>query len=142
TALNSVLLALGYGAIGEVLRRIAPPSDLFSKQEHLLNWLLVSFFGTLTTSTFYIVTVSSEGLIASDIRLAAFLQFWVGDFVGITATMPFYWSLLLARGRLVALVGDPMTLVTGLLALAAVAATFVLGLNGQFQFFYLLFVPL
>lgn len=142
TALNSALLLTGYVSIAELWRRFASVRTLLTNQAHLLAWLVISLVGTLVTASVYIIALSAEGLIQPTDRIAAFLQFWVGDFVGIIATMPFFWLAIIHPERLTALLHQPGTMVLTLLSIAAVAIAFSLGAAGEFQYFYLLFLPL
>lgn len=137
----SGVLTVGYGIMAEVLRRHSN-GDILHDRRRLLSWLGIVVAGTLVTSTIYISLLHFTGLIPVGDWGVALVRFWVGDCVGIVVTMPFFWLLLDGRARLRALFARWETAGYGLLAIAALWVSFGLGGEGEFQYFYLLFLPI
>ena len=135
------VLTLGYGVMAEVLRRFVD-GEILHDRRRLLSWLAVVVSGTLVTSSIYISLLFFTGLIPVGDWAVALVRFWVGDCVGIVVTMPFFWLLLDGRARLRALFTRWETAGYGLLAGAALWVSFGLGSASEFQYFYLLFLPI
>lgn len=135
-------LAVGYCAIAETLRRHVTVGEVLTDQQHLLSWLGIVIVGTLATSCLYISLLRVTDMIPVGDWLVALVRFWVGDFVGIIATMPFFWMLIEHRGRLRDILLRWETAGYGLLSVAMLWIAFGLGGSGEFQYFYLLFLPL
>lgn len=135
-------LVLGYGAIAEVLRRHATAGEVPADQRHLLSWLGIVVVGTLVTSCLYIFLLRVARLLPAGEWGVALVRFWIGDFVGIIATMPFFWMLIAHRGRLRDTLLHRETAGYGLLSVVVLWVAFRLGGSGEFQYFYLLFLPL
>jgi two-component system, LuxR family, sensor kinase FixL len=134
-------LAIGYGAIAEALRRHVKAGEVLADQRHLLSWLGIVIVGTLATSFLYIALLRAAGLLPAGEWLVALVRFWVGDFVGIIATMPFFWMLIEHRDRLRDILLRGETAGYGVLSVAMLWIAFGLGGSGEFQYFYLLFLP-
>lgn len=141
TVALSVVLTVGYGVIAEALRRRVAGEVLYDRQ-HLLSWLVVAVIGTLMTSAVYVSLLLFAGLIPIGDWIVALVRFWIGDCVGIVVTMPFFWLLLHGRDRLRDLLSRWETAGYGLLAVAMLWVSFGLGGAGEFQYFYLLFLPI
>jgi signal transduction histidine kinase len=137
----SGVLTIGYGIMAEVLRRYVD-GEILRDRHRLLSWLVVVVIGTLATSCIFISLLYFTGLIPVGDWLVATVRFWVGDCVGIVVTMPFFWLLLDGRARLRNLFARWETAGYGLLAVAALWVSFGLGGDGEFQYFYLLFLPI
>lgn len=137
----SAALTLGYGGIAEALRRYAVGTVLQDRQR-LLFWLVIVLVGSLLTSALYIALLLFAGLIPVGDGAVAMVRFWIGDWVGIVVTMPFFWLLFDADDRLrVYLLRWESAAYVGLAALM-LWVSFGLGGAGEFQYFYLLFLPL
>lgn len=137
----SGMLTLGYGVMAEALRRNIA-GDILHDRRRLLQWLAIVVAGTLITSSIYILMLFLYGLIPVGDWQVALARFWVGDCVGIVVTMPFFWLLLDGRNRLRSLLSHWETAGYGLLAAAALWISFGLGGTGEFQYFYMLFLPI
>jgi signal transduction histidine kinase len=135
------VLTLGYGGMAEALRRYAPGTVLADRRR-LLFWLLIVLAGTLLTSCAYISLLSLYGLVPVGAWTVAMARFWIGDCVGIVVTMPFFWLLFDGQKRLHGLLRRWETAAYVLLAGASLWLSFGLGGVGEFQYFYLLFLPL
>lgn len=135
-------LVIGYGAIAESLRRHAAAGKILADQRHLLSWLAIVVVGTLATSCFYIFFLRVSGLIPVGDWIVAFTRFWVGDCVGIVVTMPFFGMLFEHRNRLRNILLRWETAGYELLAVLMLWVAFGLGGTGEFQYFYLLFLPI
>lgn len=140
TLLLSLVLTLGYGCLAAALRHFLAGEGLHDRRR-LLFWLAIVVVGTFITSICYISGLFLADLIPVGDRGVALLRFWVGDCVGIVVTMPFFW-LLLEKGELSRqLLQRWETLGYCLLGMAMLWITFGLGGVGEFQYFYLLFLP-
>ena len=62
SAALAVLLATGYGAIGEVLRRRLKSEDIFVSRRGLFEWVLIVVVGTLANSAAFIFVLTALGL--------------------------------------------------------------------------------
>lgn len=142
TTACSALLAAGYSAIAEAIRRFAGTESALSSQRLLLTWLNVVLIGTLATSGLFICSLVVAKLIPVNGWSVALLRFWIGDFVGVFVTMPFFWLLLVHRERLRKILFRPETGAYLLVAAFTLWVVFGLGGTGEFQYFYLLFIPL
>lgn len=144
TALLSLVLTAGYGLIAEALGRRLKNGDIPGDQRGLLSWLVIVLVGTLVTSGIYVSLLLPTGLIPVGDWSVAWVRFWIGDFVGIVVTMPFFWLLVDVRGRakLADILPRLETASYGILALAMLWVSFGLGGTGEFQYFYLLFLPI
>lgn len=142
TILVAAVLAVGYGGIAEILRRAIGALEPMYDRWRLVQWLLVVGMGTLVTSVLYVAILYAANLIPIGDWRIALLRFWIGDFVGIVVTMPFFWCLFERPSRLRAAVFSRDAL--AYVSLAAVMLWFVFGFgtSNEFQFFYLLFPPI
>lgn len=143
TILLSVALVVGYGVIAEVLRRRLRDVDLFGNRKRFMTWLAIIVAGTLLNSLVYVVLLASGDLLPADDRISGFVRFWVGDAVGIVVTMPMFWMLLtrLGQDRLRRVISDWETAGYLALAVAMLFVTFGSGTSTEFQYFYVLFLP-
>ena len=137
----SGMLTVGYGIMAETLRRNIT-GDILRDRRRLLLWLAIVVACTLITSSTYIFMLFLSGLIPVGDWLVALARFWVGDCVGIVVTMPFFWLLFDGRNLLRSLLPHWETAGYGLLAAAALWISFGLGGTGEFQYFYMLFLPI
>jgi signal transduction histidine kinase len=137
-------MVIGYGAIGEMMRRSIGKAELFGVQRQLLIWVVIVAIGTLLTSFFYVSMVYNAGLIPYDEWLLAMMRFWMGDCVGIVVTMPFCWMLFDSNGRkrLLAAFSRWETAGYATLGVTVLWVAFGLGNGGEFKYFYLLFLPI
>lgn len=142
--LSALILAGGYIALGEYLRRRLVPANLLDDRTSLLAWIVPIVGGTLLISLLYLTSLHLLGLLPAEGWQAGVLQFWVGDGVGITVAMPLFWWLTSERGRV--LLRASMlrweTLGYFLLSLFALWVAFDLGDDSGFKLFYLLFLPI
>ncbi len=136
----SVVLVLVYGAMGETLRRVIH-GDFLLGRRHLVRWLVVVVLGTLVGSIAYVLALTLSGQISVRDWSVAFIRFWIGDAVGIVVTMPFFWLVVSSWRRLLTLFGWETAAYTSL-SVAMLWVAFGLGGQGEFQYFYLLCVPL
>lgn len=137
----SASLVIGYGAIAYALRRQTTAGAVLSDQRQLISWLATVAGGTLTTSGVYIALLRLAGLIPDGDWIVALGRFWIGDFVGIVVTMPFFWMLIEHRERLRDVFRRRETAAYGALCAAMLWIAFGRGDRVEFQYFYLLFVP-
>jgi len=144
SALLAMLLALGYGVIGEALRRKLRSEEVFANRRGFFVWLLIVVVGTLFNSAVFISALVLFSLIPQADWSAAFIRQWIGDSVGILVTMPLIWMVFSERGRallrLLAAKGET----AALLVVSAVALwiAFGLGADSHFKYLYVLFLPI
>ncbi|MES2261590.1 MAG: ATP-binding protein [Pseudomonadota bacterium] len=143
TLLGALSLTMGYGLIGEVLRRNFSSSDIFDNRGRLFHWLTVVVAGTLVNDVAYISLLSLAGLIPAGQWVLALGRFGIGDIVGVVVSMPLIWMLASAAGRqrLRDTVWRWESL--GYLALAICVLWSVFGYiaSSEFKHFYFLFMP-
>ncbi|KQW96559.1 histidine kinase [Massilia sp. Root418] len=143
TLLGALSLTLGYGLIGEGLRRNFSTSAMFDNRHRLLTWLAAVAAGTLLNAVVYVALLSSAGLIPPGQGALAVWRFTIGDVVGVMVSMPLIWMLAGedSRARLRAAAWRWETL--GYLVLAVCMLTAVFGhiARAEFKHFYLLFLP-
>jgi signal transduction histidine kinase len=142
TIVLSGCLAGGYALLAEALRRHVDTGDFLAGQRNLLLWLAIVILGTLATSSLYIALLLAFDLIPAMDWNIALARFWIGDCVGIIVTMPFFWMLFEHRGRLRDLLLRWETAGYVALAVSVLWIAFGLGGTGEFQYFYLLFLPI
>ncbi|HAT34036.1 MAG TPA: histidine kinase [Janthinobacterium sp.] len=143
TVLGALWLTLGYGLIGEALRRSFSRGDIFDNRGRLFAWVGVVALGTLLNDVGYISLLSWAGLIPHGEWRLAVLRFGIGDMVGVLVSMPLIWMLASApgRARLRATIWRWET--AGYLALAGGMLWSVFGsvAGAEFKHFYFLFLP-
>lgn len=140
----TLILAAGYIALGELLRRRLPPATLLDDRTALFNWIVPIAGGTLLISLVYLSSLSLLGLLPPAGWKTGVLHFWVGDGVGIAVAMPLFWWLSSERGRILlkAAAWRWETLGYALLSLAALWLAFDVGDDSRSKLFYLLFLPI
>lgn len=137
----SAALVLGYGLLAETLRRYVAGNLLYDRQR-LLRWVAVVTVGTLLTSSLYIALLLLTHLIPADNWAVALAHYWIGDYVGIIVTMPFFWLLLEGKERLGVLLLNGETAGYILLSAAMLWISFAPGGASPVRYFYLLFLPI
>ncbi|KAB2845331.1 MAG: GHKL domain-containing protein [Burkholderiales bacterium] len=140
----AILLAVGYGAIGELLRRRLGGLVIFSDRSGMMQWAGIVVAGTLVTSLTFVLALTGLGLIPPEDWRQAVGRYWIGDGVGILVTMPLLWMLFDEQGR--AQLGATLmrrdTVGHVLLAAVALWVAFGLGAESDFKYFYVLFLPI
>lgn len=140
-ALSTGLL-IGYSGVAVVMHRAFRTEGFLDDPRRLLTWLAIVIAGTLTTSVIYIAPLVILGLVPIGDWRIALARFWIGDFVGVVVTMPFFWFLIERRARLYEILMRWETAAYSLLAAAMLWVVFGLGGTSEFQYFYLLFPPI
>lgn len=140
----AAMLVIGYGAIGEILRRRLGGLGVFQDRAGMLQWSGIVVAGTCLTSTAFVLVLVALGLIPPADWREAVGRYWIGDGVGILVSMPLLWMLFDERGRamLVAAVLRRDTLWYVLATAAALWVAFGLGAETDFIYFYVLFLPI
>lgn len=136
-------LALGYWMIAVALRKVLPSTAIISDRRRLLEWMAIVAGGTLLNSALFVGSLATLGLVPVPDLRESLIQYWIGDAVGILVTMPILSMLLEAQGRaaLTALVPRRESLATvGAIGFALWLA-FGVGAETDFQYFYVLFLP-
>lgn len=143
--LLSAWLTVGYGAIGEVLRRRFSDARLVNKRRRLALWLGIAIPGLAVNAVVYMALLCATGLLPGEALSAAILRYAAGDVVGMVVAMPLLWMLAMAdlRKALVAVLLRRETAVYTALCVLLMLGVFsgVLS-NGQFRHYYFLFLPL
>ena len=144
----SLIIAGGYGACAELLRRLphfdvrlARPSDLIAL---LAMALVASGFVAIAVVAIY----TAAGIIPPSRFAEAASQFWIGDAIGMAIMTPFLlvlWDVPRKRWNTVRL--DLVSTAEGVAQFAGIVAGLALvfgPVGGQepFKFFYVLFLPL
>lgn len=143
SALLALQLVLSYWGIAELLRRRLFETGVFSTLRGLLEWSAIAAAGTMAGSLLFTASLVWLGLIpASDAR-AVCVQFWVGDGIGVLVSMPVFWMLFDERGRAQLRAVLVSREASGYLAAtsAALWIAFGAGLDTDFKYFYVLFLP-
>lgn len=140
----AAMLAAGYGAIGEVLRRRLGGLGIFADRAGMLQWAGIVVLGTLITSLAFVLALVALGLIPTSDWDHAVGRYWIGDGVGILVSMPLLWMLLDEQGRamLGATVRRRGTPWHVLAAAVALWVAFGLGAESDFKYFYVLVLPI
>lgn len=143
TVLGAAALTLGYGVLGEGLRRNFSTRVLIDSRSRLTLWLTVVAAGTMLNSVVYISVLSLSGMIPAGQWALAVWRFAIGDMVGVLVTMPLLWMLASQdnRERLREAVWRWESL--GCLALTCVVLWSLFGYiaTSQFKHFYFVFLP-
>src|SRR3990170_3349370 len=74
SAVLAVLLATGYGAIGETLRRRLKSEEIFFNRYGLFEWALVVVIGTLVNSAVFMFALTALDLVPISERTVAFAR--------------------------------------------------------------------
>ncbi|WP_142850493.1 ATP-binding protein [Telmatospirillum sp. J64-1] len=145
--LSNLVIVCGYTAAALFLRRIVRIDPQLGRLKDVA-WLVGTvFIGSAVVALFYVGTLVAEGAFPlAELPVLAF-QYWLGDVTGIAVVAP----LLLVHGRpghdilrhwRRFLASVPVTPFQALSLLAALTAVFLPFAQGQFNLFYLLFLPL
>lgn len=143
TVLGAVVLTLGYGVLGEGLRRNFSTRVLIDNRSRLTLWLAVVAAGVLLNSVAYICVLSLSGQIPAGQWALAVWRFAIGDAVGVVVTMPLLWMLATENGRERLREAVWRWESAGYVALACVVIWAVFGYiaSSEFKHFYFVFLP-
>ncbi|MBP2314374.1 ATP-binding protein [Azospirillum soli] len=140
--LSNLVIVAGYAAAADVLRRRVA-IDLALNTVRDVGWLVgVTFLSAALVAPAFVGVFALDGaLAAADLPMLAF-QYWLGDAIGIAVVTPFL--LLLYRPERTpawSMPRTPSAAQTASIA-AALAIVFLPVGDGQFNLFYVLFLPL
>jgi signal transduction histidine kinase len=143
TAGLSLLLTIGYSAVGMWLRHQFRDGTIFNERRGLLIWCGIVFVGTLVTSLAFVSSAVLAGLVPASGWRDALIRFWIGDGVGILVSMPLFWMFAEPRGRMLLRTAMLRWEALGYagLTLLALWIAFGIGAEAQFKYFYVLFLP-
>ena len=144
TALTALVLTAGYGAIATALRFSLRPKPNLHGLRQLTIFVAVVVAGTALIAAAFVGVLRAARQLDAGAAFPGWLQFWIGDAVGVLVTAPLL--LVVAdpdrRRRLKLLLGRGETYLQIALVAAALWLIF-LGLGGDpAHHFYLLFPPL
>jgi two-component system sensor kinase FixL len=145
TVAGALILAAGYGAIAAALRAQLPAGGALRTTRHLTLFAVWAVAGSACIGLVFVGVLHGAGLLASAGFAAAWLQFWIGDSVGILVTAPLLLAAADAEGRrgLLALARRREPLLQALVLVGTLWLVFSdrLGEDPS-RHFYLLFAPL
>jgi signal transduction histidine kinase len=143
TLLIATILASGYTALGEMMRRRFDRSLMFSHHRALLAWIVLVIMGTLGVSAAFVTALTLSGVLPSAQWPDALMRYWIGDAVGVLITMPLFAMLMDERGRafLRSVLHRWETWLYGGLTVATVWITLGLG-PADVRYFYIVFLPM
>jgi two-component system sensor kinase FixL len=145
TMLLSAALVLGYGAVGEVLRRHFGDGGIFGNRRRLFSWLGTVTVGLVANSLLYTTLLSAFSLIPAGQMSTAMARFAIGDIVGVVVAMPLIWLLATRNGplRLWQQLANWETLAYLTLGMLLLWQVFIeLPEGSEFKHFYFLFLPI
>ncbi|MPZ46285.1 MAG: histidine kinase [Betaproteobacteria bacterium] len=144
TLLIATLLAGGYTALGEIMRRRFDRSLMFTHHRALLAWIVLVIAGTLCVSAAFVSVLVVTGVLPGWQWLEAFARYWIGDAVGVLITMPLFAMLMDERGRafLASVLHRWETWLYGVVMLGTVGVTLGLGPDTDVRYFYIVFLPM
>ena len=144
TVMLSAQLVLGYGLIGEALRRGFANAEMPDNRQRLVFWLGVVVGGLCLNGSVYICLLWLAGLVPAGSLTLATVRFVIGDIVGVVMSMPLVWMLASHAGRRVLSGMLRSAHTAGYLLLSAflVWGVFnsVIGTR-EYRHFYFLFLP-
>jgi signal transduction histidine kinase len=144
TLLIATLLASGYTALGEIMRRRFDRSLMFMHHRALLAWIVLVIVGTLCVSAAFVSLLVATGVLPGWQWPDAFARYWIGDAVGVLITMPLFSMLMDERGRafLSGVLHRWETWLYGVVMLGTVWGTLGLGPGADVRYFYIVFLPM
>ena len=144
TVLTSTFLTMGYGLTGEWLRRHFTIDAIFNNRIGLMTCCKIIAIGTFANGLIFLLLLQVFGFIPPGEWSSAFVQFWVGEFLGILVAMPFLWLLASGTGR-AALWSSLIRSETAgylVLSVAVIWFVFVFSQSSEVKHFYFLFIPI
>jgi signal transduction histidine kinase len=145
TLMLSAQLVLGYGLIGEALRRLFADAKMLDNRHRLFSWLGIVVGGLSLNGGVYIGLLWMAGLVPAGALSVATMRFVIGDIVGVVVSMPLVWMLASHEGRRVLSTVLRSVETAGYLVLAVflVWGVFngIVG-NSEYKHFYFLFMPI
>lgn len=145
TLMLSAQLLLGYGLIGEALRRRFANAAVLDSRHRLASWLAIVISGLALNGACYITLLWLAGFVPAGALGVALLRFVIGDIVGVVVSMPLIWMLARREGRrtLAATLRNPECAGYLLLSMALVWGVFhgIIG-SSEYKHFYFLFLPI
>jgi hypothetical protein len=104
----------------------------------LLMLMVITATSAALVAVSYAALLAATGFLATSDVVAAALQFWVGDMIGI-AVISNFGLILLTRGSFLRMSGETLAQIIAILA--ALGIVFASAEKQHFQLFYLLFLP-
>jgi two-component system sensor kinase FixL len=144
TIVLSASLTLGYGVLGEILRRSFSSGNIFENRQQLLTWFFIVVVGAILNGLVFITILTQAQLVPLAEWSVAMFRFWVGDVVGIVVSMPLIWILASEQGRsrLIPILLRWESAAYIALAIGLLLTVFKLPSNTEFRHFYFLFLPI
>jgi two-component system sensor kinase FixL len=144
TLLTAAWLTVGYGLLGEALRRALGGAAIFSSRASFYRWLLIVAAGTTLNAVGHISLLAWLGMVPWSDWLRAVWRFGFGDLVGVVVSMPLLSKLASPQGRAQLREATWKAETLGYLVLAVCMLWAVFGyiVTSEFKHFYFLFLPL
>lgn len=138
---TSLVLSLGFAALAAVL------ASAWSRRKiglsRVMTFLLIVPAGILLLAAAYCLVLYLTGILFADRFLVAVRNFWIGETLGVMTLMPAAVTVLQSRTALRSISRSAVSDALMFAVLLAGALGLIFGLQGahEYQFFYLLFVP-
>jgi two-component system sensor kinase FixL len=144
SVLLACILAAGYTAIGELLRRRLGTTILFESRRELLWWALIVSMGTFCVSALFVTALVLLEVISALNWSEALTRYWIGDDVGVLVTMPLIAMLMDERGRVMLRLATRHWETFAYCAATVATVSVSLGLSTEFdlKYFYFVFLPI
>ncbi len=144
SCVTQAIIAAGYTAIAAILRRFCGVGHSFNRTADVVCLLGVVSVGVLAIASAVVAALVIMHELPSARYLATVRHFWIGDLTGIVGLLPALTAAAPAYERwrevpLLSRVLDPLTFALGLAL--ALWTVFGLAAASEFQFFYLLLLP-
>jgi signal transduction histidine kinase len=143
-AATAAILTLGYAGIALALRRLLRPAPHLRTLRQLTLFVAIAVPATALIAAGFVAALLADGQIASGGLVAGWIQFWVGDAVGILVTTPLLLVVADAesRGAFRLRARDPVALLQVALVAFALWLAFVALGGDPSHHVYLVFLPL
>ena len=139
-----VCLICGYGFSARLLARRLPAQARIRSVTDLVWMTAIFTLAPLAIGLLYFSALANAGLIDSSSMTTLLARFWIGDVLGILATLPVLLYLTTASGRrqLAAVFRRSETLIQLACTLALLVLIFELADQGPVRYFFVMFLPL
>ena len=145
TLMLSLQLLIGYGLVGDALRRAFAQGETLDSRRRLFSWLGIVVTGLGLNGALYIGLLWLSGFVPAGALAMSAARFVIGDIVGVIVSMPLIWMLASHAGRsmLATVLRSWEAAWYVLLSIVLVWGVFngIIGSN-EYKRFYVLFLPI